>query len=780
MPTGRGRLGTTWRPGILLAVALLVLTPGWTARSAAGAAASLVANGGFERGGEQPDWWNRHPREDTGGNRHLRDRTVFRSGEAGALLWSVAPHPKGEAGIQWNRYGITVEGGTVLKVTFYVKTEGVPAAGAGCHFYDADREHLGFVPVRGPERADEWTRVSRSVPVSPDAKTMGFALYGRDLGKTWYDDVSVVPDLEAAARRAALRARFAVPAEGDGRFRVVPAHSLQKIPRHEPVLEGPLVERVALSAARDESEAFQLVVIPDGKALEGVAVEAGPLMGPGGALELRWNRVGYVKTAPPSYPVAYVGWWPDPLLPPKPFDVPADRRQPLWFRVDVPPDAAPGRYTGQVRLRHGDQAISVPIALDVRPFRLPRPGTLATPFGLYAAALARGYDATAAYREVMSPEVYRRWCAFLAERRLVPKNVAREYIAVQQSADGAWQVDLSKLDRTVKPLASDHYAPYSFCFHRMPVARTLWNDKPKPDPGPWVERTAAIAAEWTRRGLPREVYIYGPDEPRKTDYPFLRDLYTRLRRDVPDFPIMQTIGDPDPQDLVGLVDIWCPLTARAETEFYGERLRAGDTLWTYVCCSPKPPHANFFIDEPAVDHRVLFWQARKLGATGLLYWCVCWWPGLPTPAAGEPAFPDVPIDMADVGTYQRFKANGDGLLVYPGPDWTPYSSIRLEVIRDGVEDYEYLALLSDLVAKAESLPPDRRPAAALLDEAESLSHVPDAIARTMTDYTKQPQDLFERRDRVAEMIERLGTPGASLGCTLSPSLRRESKYQGTN
>jgi hypothetical protein len=32
--------------------------------------------------------------------------------------------------------------------------------------------------------------------------------------------------------------------------------------------------------------------------------------------------------------------------------------------------------------------------------------------------------------------------------------------------------------------------------------------------------------------------------------------------------------------------------------------------------------------------------------------------------------------------------NGDGLLVYPGPHWTPYSSIQFEVIRDGVEDYE--------------------------------------------------------------------------------------------
>ncbi|HUT91722.1 MAG TPA: glycoside hydrolase domain-containing protein [Thermoguttaceae bacterium] len=737
---------------------------------------SLVLNGGFEEGGELPDWWNRHPQENADGNRHLRDQQVFRSGKASALLRSVTPHPKGEAGIQWNRYGIAVEGGSVLAVSFYVKTEGVAAAGAGCHFYDENREHLGFVPVRGPDRADEWTRVARTVYVPPNAKTMGFALYGRDCGKTWYDDVSVVPDLEAAARRAAARARFEIPTEGDGRFRVVPVHSLQKIARDQPVLDAPILDRVELHAARDESEAFQLVVIPGGRALEGVGVEPAPLVGPGGKLDLQWNRVGYVKTAPPSYPVEYVGWWPDPLLPPGPFDLAADGRQPLWFRVDVPPDAAPGRYTGQVTIRHGDQAKSIPVVLHVRRFRLPRPGTLATPFGLYASALARGYDAKAPYHAVMPPEVYRRWCRFLAERRLTPKNVAREYITVKQG-DGGWQVDLAGLDETVASLAPDYYAPYSFCLDRLPSANTLWKDAAKPDPAPWVDRTAAIAAEWKRRGLPPEVYLYGPDEPRPTDYPFLRDLYARLRQAVPGFPIMQTIGDPNPQDLVGLVDIWCPLTARAETEFYGDRLEAGDALWTYVCCSPKLPHANFFIDEPASDHRVLFWQARKLGATGVLYWCVCWWPGLPTPAAGERAFPDVPVDLADAETYRSFKCNGDGLLVYPGPDWTPYSSIRLEVIRDGVEDYEYLALLSGLIEKAKALPDDRRPDAALLREAESLSLVPDSISRTMTDYTKDPQSLLNRRQRVAEMIERLaefGPATLTMGQSSAPADPRPS------
>ena len=363
---------------------------------------NLVSNGGFEQGDKLPDWWNRHPREDTDGNRHLRDRLVFHSGDASALLWSVTPHRKGEAGIQWNRYGIAVEGGSVLAVSFYVKTEGVtdglaPDATSTTRIGSTSASSRSADPT-GPTSGHD---VTRTVYVPPNAKTMGFALYGRDCGKTWYDDVSVTLDLEAAARRAAVRARFEDSHPmGDGPFRVVPAHSLQKIPRR-PARGGGNDPRSGRAFRRARRE--RVVPArgdPRRQGAGGRGRRAGARsMGPGGKLDLQWNRVGYVKTAPPSYAVEYVGWWPDPLLPPGPFDLDADGRQPLWFRVDVPPDAVPGRYAGQVTIRHGDQAdVDSGRVPRKRSFRLPRPGTLATPFGLYAFALARGYDAKAPYQ----------------------------------------------------------------------------------------------------------------------------------------------------------------------------------------------------------------------------------------------------------------------------------------------------------------------------------------------------------------------------------------------
>jgi hypothetical protein len=60
-----------------------------------------------------------------------------------------------------------------------------------------------------------------------------------------------------------------------------------------------------------------------------------------------------------------------------------------------------------------------------------------------------------------------------------------------------------------------------------------------------------------------------------------------------------------------------------------------------------------------------------------------------------------------------------------------------------------------LVSSAKAGPPDKRPHASLIKKAEPLCLVPDGITRSMTDYTKDPGQLFERRRLVAEMIEQL-------------------------
>ena len=100
--------------------------------------------------------------------------------------------------------------------------------------------------------------------------------------------------------------------------------------------------------------------------------------------------------------------------------------------------------------------------------------------------------------------------------------------------------------------------------------------------------------------------------------------------------------------------------------------------------------------------------------------------------------------------------NGDGFLLYPGKDVTPLPSIRLEVIRDGIEDFEYLALLEDLVAKVKALAKYKTPAGqTVIREAEELCKVPQSLSRDVDDFTHDPEILFARRKAVGNMIEQL-------------------------
>jgi hypothetical protein len=115
----------------------------------------------------------------------------------------------------------------------------------------------------------------------------------------------------------------------------------------------------------------------------------------------------------------------------------------------------------------------------------------------------------------------------------------------------------------------------------------------------------------------------------------------------------------------------------------------------------------------------------------------------------------VPIHLKDLGTYKSYKDNGDGVLVYPGRDRKPWPSIRLETIRDGIEDYQYLALLSRLVASARRMQGHQRLSQEMLKRAEELTGVPTTLSTSMTQYTKMPSVLMERRDQVADMIEEL-------------------------
>jgi hypothetical protein len=261
-------------------------------------------------------------------------------------------------------------------------------------------------------------------------------------------------------------------------------------------------------------------------------------------------------------------------------------------------------------------------------------------------------------------------------------------------------------------------------------------------------------------------YTYWFDEPDVKDYAFVRGGMERIKRSAPGLTTMIT---KQPEDaMAGAVDIWCPVTPSYNREAAKRRQAKGERLWWYVCCGPKEPYCTLFIDHPATELRVWLWQTWQRNISGMLIWSTNYW-------TSDTAFPDKPQNpyedpMGYVSGYgtpkgaKQYWGNGDGRFIYPperaavpgatgpGPVFDPpVSSIRWEMLREGVEDFEFLYLLRERLAKHRaSLKPEE------VKQYEALLEVPAEITRDMTTFATDPSPIYARRAAVAEAIERLG------------------------
>ena len=64
-------------------------------------------------------------------------------------------------------------------------------------------------------------------------------------------------------------------------------------------------------------------------------------------------------------------------------------------------------------------------------------------------------------------------------------------------------------------------------------------------------------------------------------------------------------------------------------------------------------------------------------------------------------------------------------------------SLRLECVRDGIEDYEYLTILEKLIG------------------GDDTTTVIRSITTSLSDYNEDPDELYARRTAIGNLIEKL-------------------------
>ncbi len=373
--------------------------------------------------------------------------------------------------------------------------------------------------------------------------------------------------------------------------------------------------------------------------------------------------------------------------------------QPLWLQVTAPYGTPSGSYSGSLLVVADGVRTPVTLSVTVAPVTLPKQnqvsGSLLTAFNFspqsYSNKAASLYGVTP---ESTLPGLF----SFLASYRLSPNSwgYGNPKLASGYTSDRRWW-----LDKTAQ-MVSAAGQPGQFASMWIPISNNRWSPKTYVGgrspfkPQVWCSYLRSVHGFWQKHGwLGSYPYLYGMDEPGASRFRVVAKQARVTHACFPGSHVLVT-GMPTAQNHFlwnggsDDVDAWVVLASRYYGEYTNPSLsrrgishadqelrlinsarRHHKQIWTYTYDASSHSTPGFAATEPASDPRVFADWAALEGITGLLYG-----EGTTTYAKGNP--------LASID-----KAKGSFVLLYPGRDG-PIASARLEVLREGIEDWEIL------------------------------------------------------------------------------------------
>ncbi|MBN2594184.1 MAG: DUF4091 domain-containing protein [Sedimentisphaerales bacterium] len=564
-------------------------------------------------------------------------------------------------------------------------------------------------------------------------------------------------------------------ASGDERITLTALNSAERVSQDQKVNGA---KTVKISSARNEVESFQVVVSAPTENINVTKVDISDLTGPDGSKIEKENvklfREEYVRVRLSS-PRAELppGLYPDPLVPfinpvtnesieplnqsrarwgesvttsgydmyAVPFEVFKGQNQALWVDVHVPMNVPAGTYSGALTVQaRGGISKNIDITVTVWNFTLPDGPTHRNHFGSF------GNEARCFNIERNSDrfkQIEMRYCQAMSEHRINPPIPS--YLLPQVNDDGSLEIIPERHTALKEFITKLHVTDFEIPrarFARLPSS-TLRSDYKTISP---ENRTKAqrYYREFYKylqdNGWEKGAYLYMLDEPNlRENYEQVLVLGQLVHEAVPQIRCL-VVEQTYPQDsswpdIDPAVDIWCPLWSFIDRESINDKIAHGDEVWSYTALVQRAPSyhpqyqtvKNFdtpywHIDRPLTMYRVPTWINYQYDITGLLYWSTVttviepWY----NPAFAHPRH-----------------YNGGGFLFYPGVPCGidgPVISMRLKNLRDGMEDYEYFAILEKLTDK------------------KTVKKLVDTIAPNWWNFSKDPDEFLAAREKIAQQI----------------------------
>ncbi len=573
-----------------------------------------------------------------------------------------------------------------------------------------------------------------------------------------------------------------VTGAGTGSLAVWAAPPVEKILKTNatPVTTAPL----RISAAQDEFEPFQLVVRSASAQNLAVNISAftkGSDTIP--AANVTLHRVDYVTLTKLSDSSGRLVATPDPLYPlvlGSSVSFLAGSNQPLWVTVHVPRTAAPGVYNAMVTIG----TATIPVELEVWNFTLPQTIHLAGEWGFDWSNIVEQYKGTIGGS--VQPCYWNLVDALyedFADHRLTPKgvgwpaglNLDDEYcdtgVLDPNHGGNIWYFN-STAQKYLSGGALDNGVGFPSFLIRGPASNDPPNSRPSTfcelsrDTDPpgnskyntkWFQYWTAVSnylgstSDYASKG-----YYHIVNEPQTlTDYNIVAYLAKQTKTAAPNVRLMVS-----EQVEAGIynnakIDIWLPTITNYEPEKSHDRqLNHNEQVWWYFLYGDRPPLPNpTIIDRPGLEARITPWLAWLERVQGLLYYATTDWS--PSPWT-QP--------------WSNNSSNGDAVMFYPPKDSTLafdacnaqsnrlVPSIRWELLREGMEDYEYLWLLNK-----------GQPQIGVSNQSDTLA---GQFIQSRTLFSRVPTDLYATR---AVIAAKLTGPSASVA-TSKPGVPQNGTF----
>jgi len=363
-------------------------------------------------------------------------------------------------------------------------------------------------------------------------------------------------------------------------------------------------------------------------------------------------------------------------------DVPAGMTRKVWFTVDSSKVPA-GLYKSTFTVNGVGQQTSVPLSLNISNIAMDTPRFSLSMWDYTNGSGGYGItpqNRTAAMTMMRSHYVDSTW----AGRAALSLPAADDFDA-QGNFTG--QLDFSNFDAWVKMWpGARHYFVYLTVKDTFAGAK-INTPEFKVRVGSWAK---VLSAHMTELNLqPKQLGILLVDEPHTDAQAAVIVAYANaIKAAAPELtlfedPLWKRPDQVAEQDAITKIDILCPnlpvfKSGDAPVQKYFSDLQAqGKTLWFYQCTGPVRLY------NPQQYYRYQPWHAFAIGATGEGFWSFGDTSGAPT-------------------SWNEYVATGVSFAPAFLDKNTVYNSVHWDAVREGIEDYEELAMLKDRIKTADN------------------------------------------------------------------------------